>query len=262
MARAGRGHRPRLRWRRGHRNETQQSDECFPRRPRPAGMRPTATRYDKDVLLWSQEQARLLRACRFDELNIEHLADEIEDVGKSEKRESANRMAVLLAHLLKWQVQPRIRTNSWRATIKDQRAGGSRSLSRRRRARDSGSLATRDWQRTCGSMREARHARKWGLTDGDVPEACPGTMDQAADADFSARISRRGRHRPEPLPHPSPTQSSTDTAPRKSLLAHLRLDRRLATRGGVRGGGWPSSAKDAGELHAASASSRIEARSS
>ena len=63
-------------------------------------------RYDKDVLLWSQEQARLLRAGRFDELDIEHLADEIEDVGKSEKRELANRMAVLLAHLLKWHVQP------------------------------------------------------------------------------------------------------------------------------------------------------------
>ena len=88
-----------------------------PRGPRPTGRRPTATRYDKDVLLWSQEQARLLRARRFDELDIEHLADEIEDVGKSEKRELASRMAVLLAHLLKWSRQQENRTNSWRATI-------------------------------------------------------------------------------------------------------------------------------------------------
>ena len=79
-----------------------------PRKPRSAGMRPTATRYDKDVLVWSQEQARLLRAGRFDELDIEHVADEIEDVGKSEKRELANRMAVLLAHLLKWAERARI----------------------------------------------------------------------------------------------------------------------------------------------------------
>src|SRR5208282_3401630 len=79
------------------------------------------TPYDEDVILWSKEQARLLRAGRFSELDIEHLADEIEDVGKSEKRELANRMAVLLAHLLKWSRQPENRTNSWRATINDQR---------------------------------------------------------------------------------------------------------------------------------------------
>ena len=45
------------------------------------------------VILLSQKQARLLRAGRFAELDIEHLADELEDVGKSEKRELANRMA-------------------------------------------------------------------------------------------------------------------------------------------------------------------------
>jgi hypothetical protein len=61
------------------------------------------------VILWSQEQARLLRAGRFSELDIEHLADEIEDVGKSEKRELASRMVVLLAHLLKCRVQPKNR---------------------------------------------------------------------------------------------------------------------------------------------------------
>src|SRR5271166_3105575 len=77
--------------------------------------------YDKDVILWSEEQARMLRARRFAELDIEHLADEIEDLGKSEKRELASRMAVLLAHLLKWSRQPERRSNSWRATISDQR---------------------------------------------------------------------------------------------------------------------------------------------
>src|SRR5271165_1413041 len=91
------------------------------RRLRPSGGRTARTAYDKDVILWSQEQARLLRAGRFAELDIEHLADEIEDVGKSEKRELANRMAVLLAHLSKWNGQPESRTNSWRATISHQR---------------------------------------------------------------------------------------------------------------------------------------------
>lgn len=64
------------------------------------------TSYEKDVVAWAKEQAALLRAGQFSALDIEHLAEEIEDVGKSEQRELANRMAVLLAHLLKWQCQP------------------------------------------------------------------------------------------------------------------------------------------------------------
>jgi hypothetical protein len=54
-------------------------------------------------------------------LDIEHIAGEIEDVGKSEQRELASRMAVLLAHLLKWQYQPERRGASGEKTIKAQR---------------------------------------------------------------------------------------------------------------------------------------------
>lgn len=77
--------------------------------------------YETDVVAWACEQARLIRAGRFDLLDIEHIAEEIEDVGKSEQRELANRMAVLLAHLLKWQYQPERQSNSWMRTIKEQR---------------------------------------------------------------------------------------------------------------------------------------------
>jgi hypothetical protein len=77
--------------------------------------------YDKDILAWSQEQARLIRTGRFGLLDVEHIAEEIEDVGKSEQRELANRMAILLAHLLKWQHQPERQGVSWEKTIKAQR---------------------------------------------------------------------------------------------------------------------------------------------
>ena len=77
--------------------------------------------YETDLNAWANEQARLLRAGRFDLLDIEHLAGEIEDVGKSEQRELASRLAVLLAHLLKWQYQPERRGASWEKTIKAQR---------------------------------------------------------------------------------------------------------------------------------------------
>jgi hypothetical protein len=87
-----------------------------------------AARYDTDIIAWANEQARLLRAGRFDALNIEHIADEIEDVGKSEQREFESRMAVLLAHLLKWRYQPERRGNSWRRTLAEQRKALARRL--------------------------------------------------------------------------------------------------------------------------------------
>ncbi len=86
--------------------------------------------YDEDVVAWSVEQARLLRAGRFDLLDIEHIADEIEDVGKSEARDLASRMAVLLAHWLKWDCQPTHRSRSWENTIREQRKQVLRRLAR------------------------------------------------------------------------------------------------------------------------------------
>lgn len=77
--------------------------------------------YAGDIISWANQQAFLLRARQFDQLDIEHLADEIEDVGKSEQRELAHRLAILLAHLLKWEYQPERRGTSWRRTIYEQR---------------------------------------------------------------------------------------------------------------------------------------------
>jgi len=77
--------------------------------------------YDKDIVAWANEQAQLLRARRFDLLDIEHLAEEIEDVGKREQQELANRMAKLLAYMLKWKVQPSWQGSSWQRSINEQR---------------------------------------------------------------------------------------------------------------------------------------------
>ena len=78
--------------------------------------------YDGDVILWSREQAAALRAGDVSRVDIEHVADEVEDVGKSEERELESRTAVLLlAHLLKWHVQPERRGSSWEVTIAAQR---------------------------------------------------------------------------------------------------------------------------------------------
>ena len=73
------------------------------------------------VLAWANEQAALLRAGNFGLLDLERIAEEIEDVGRSEQRELESRMAVLLMHLLKWQYQPSHRGVSWQMTLKEQR---------------------------------------------------------------------------------------------------------------------------------------------
>jgi Domain of unknown function DUF29 len=79
------------------------------------------TTYETDVVAWANEQAGLIRAGQFNLLDLEHIAEEIEDVGKSEQRELASRMAVLMAHLLKWQYQPERQGASWENTIRAQR---------------------------------------------------------------------------------------------------------------------------------------------
>jgi len=77
--------------------------------------------YDQDFAVWTQQTARLLRAGRFTEIDIESLAEEVEDMGKRDRDEAHSRLRVLLAHLLKWQQQPEKRSRSWRSTIATQR---------------------------------------------------------------------------------------------------------------------------------------------
>ena len=68
-----------------------------------------AALYDQDFYAWANEQAALLRAGKLSAADIEHIAEEIESMGKTEKRELVNRLAVLMLHLLKWQFQPGLR---------------------------------------------------------------------------------------------------------------------------------------------------------
>jgi hypothetical protein len=127
------------------------------------------TGYDADVLAWSQQQAALLRAGRFAELDIEHLADEIEDVGRSEKRELASRMALLLAHLLKWQLQPERRGRSWDNTIRAQRKGITLHLKEVPSLKPL--LTDPDWVTRMWGDATVLFAKETGLEN--YPEDCP-----------------------------------------------------------------------------------------
>jgi hypothetical protein len=83
--------------------------------------------YDEDFILWTEQQATLLRRraagelINDAELDWQNLAEEIEAVGGNTRRELRHRLVRLLQHLLKWHYQPERRSRSWRATIRTQR---------------------------------------------------------------------------------------------------------------------------------------------
>ena len=134
--------------------------------------------YDTDIVAWAKEQAELLRAGRLDQLDLEHIAEEIEDVGKSEQRELASRMAVLLAHLLKWQFQPERRGASWETTIRTQRASIERRL--RRTPTLAPSLKDPDWWADAWDDALDTATRETGISD--LPRTCPWGLDRILDS--------------------------------------------------------------------------------
>lgn len=77
--------------------------------------------YEKDFYSWALHHVQLLREGRFAELDIEHLAEELEDIGKNDRRALENRCLILIAHLLKWEYQPSHRGSSWKRSIDEQR---------------------------------------------------------------------------------------------------------------------------------------------
>ncbi|MEO8408293.1 MAG: DUF29 domain-containing protein [Oxalobacteraceae bacterium] len=138
--------------------------------------------YDEDVVAWAHEQARLLRSGQLTDLDIEHIAEEIEDVGKSEQRELANRMAVLLAHLLKWEFQPDHRGSSWEATIHTQR----NSIERRIRKTPSlkASLSDADWWADAWDDAVNAASKETGMAYTDFPDVCSWSQEQVMDHHF------------------------------------------------------------------------------
>ena len=88
----------------------------------------TSSLYETDFYAWTQEQAQLLRNHQFDSIDLENLIEEVESLGRQERRELENRLSILIAHLLKWEYQPEKRSRSWLSTIRVQRRDSSKLL--------------------------------------------------------------------------------------------------------------------------------------
>lgn len=84
--------------------------------------------YERDLYAWAMRNAALLRAGCLEEIDHMNLAEELESMGRSERRALGSRLAVLLMHFLKWCYQPERRDRSWRATIRQQQRQVARLL--------------------------------------------------------------------------------------------------------------------------------------
>jgi hypothetical protein len=140
----------------------------------------TAIAYDADFHAWSKDQAARLRELRPNSIDWENIAEEIEGLGGSQRREIRSRLIVLLTHLLKWAYQPGGRGNSWRGSIALARSEIASEVA------ESPSLRRYPGEELAAQYAFARlkasGQTKLALTT--FPEACPFTISQVLDPDF------------------------------------------------------------------------------
>ncbi len=128
-----------------------------------------ASLYERDLYAWSLEQARLLRAGRFGEIDAENIAEEILDVAKTEYRVLESALRVLLKHMLKWDYQPERRSRSWENTISEHRYRAEKQL------RENPSLKARLQEAIRDGYHGARlrASSETALDTDHFPEDCP-----------------------------------------------------------------------------------------
>lgn len=136
--------------------------------------------YDSDFYAWANEQAALLRAGRLSEADVANIAEEIESMGRSEKRELVSRLAVLLVHLLTWRFQPDHRSSFWQATIRLQRRELLDHLA------DNPSLNASIGEATDRAYGRAviEAGAETGLGERSFPVSCPWRFEQITDEGF------------------------------------------------------------------------------
>ena len=142
--------------------------------------RSSASLYDQDFYAWANQQAALLRAGNLSAADIEHIAEEIESMGRTEKRELVSRLAVLLLHLLKWRFQPERRGASWEATINVQRLLLTRHIA------DNPSLKAKIAEAIADAYRLAAisAAGETNMAKSTFPVPCPWSFEQMMDEGF------------------------------------------------------------------------------
>lgn len=152
----------------------------MPALKQPSPTEPLREIYDRDFYEWCMLTAQSIRARRVSELDWEHMAEEIEDMGKRDYRELESRLRLIVMHLLKWQFQPSQRSGSWKSTIRLQRAEVAGILSQ------SPSLRPRilDALRQVYPEALQNASDETGISPDSFPAACPYSVDQIIDPEY------------------------------------------------------------------------------
>lgn len=148
---------------------------------------PPAELYERDYYTWTQEQARALREHRIEELDWANVAEEIEDLGKSERHALRSRLVRLIEHLLKLShARERMLENNargWELSTRNARDAF------RDRLKESPGLRPQLDHLYVSAYREARNdvLKALRLPDSAIPEAPPWTLDEITDDAFLPR---------------------------------------------------------------------------
>ncbi len=136
--------------------------------------------YEKDFYAWTQEQAKLIKEKSFNQLDLMHLYDEVEDMGNRHADEIESRLTILLMHLLKWKYQPNLQSRSWQLTIKEQR------LSITKRINKMPSLKTKLPEIFSDSYEASLVSaeRETGLDEAVFPQQCLWGIEQVLSFEF------------------------------------------------------------------------------
>ncbi len=136
--------------------------------------------YETDFAEWAVQNAELLRSGRIAEADLEHIAEEIEDIARRERDAVQNRLARLIQHLLKRQAQPQKRSPSWRRTIMEQRFRIHRLLKQNPSFR----RELKDWVAEVYEHAVGLAAIDTSLEESSFPKSCPFTVEETLDRKF------------------------------------------------------------------------------
>jgi hypothetical protein len=140
---------------------------------RPEAATPLSSLYEVDETAWLETMAGLIAERRFEELDYENLAEFLSSMAIRDRREVLSRLTVLLAHLLKWEYEPKKRTRSWISTIVTQRDDLESIL-------ESATLLNhaRDVLPKAYKKAVRRASAETSLAESVFPATCPGTLEE------------------------------------------------------------------------------------
>lgn len=139
-----------------------------------------ARAYEEDFVAWLEDQAERARRGDAESLDLDNIAEELEGMARSDRREIRNRLTVLLVHLLKHKFQPRRRSRGWQATIAEQR---QRIVTVIEDSPSLQSLPATIIER-CYADARSQAALETGLPSTAFPERCPFAVEQVLDPDW------------------------------------------------------------------------------